>query len=374
MQFRRIVIGIDFSEASLAGVRWVANHFAPEAELVLVHVVNEPSAPSYLRTQLPETLDLLSASARGLYGALHGVRDLVGAERARISLLSGAPVDILTTIADEVEADLICVGRGHRRRGSARFGATTPQRLVAKSRLPVLVTPKRPLVPPARVLAAIDERPGGDAVLRTAVGLAAAYEAHVDAFHVIEPEIQDYARAASRALMRSRGGSLPTSRLHLVTDDALDDMRLSVLARDWVSERLDSALAPPGRSVAIVRLGDPGEEIVAHAQNGGADLVVLGRGGDAARGGSAPDARDASESGAFRCGSTARLLLWVAPCPVLVMPLQHVGSEPPERPRTLKRYRPSDITSIAGSARGRTSGDAVPPAARRRRSDGNDAA
>lgn len=37
-EFKKIVIGIDFTDASLAGARWVSTHLAPRAELLLVHV------------------------------------------------------------------------------------------------------------------------------------------------------------------------------------------------------------------------------------------------------------------------------------------------------------------------------------------------
>ena len=42
MRFNTIVVGIDFSERSLATARWVAHHLSPGAELVFVHVVPEP--------------------------------------------------------------------------------------------------------------------------------------------------------------------------------------------------------------------------------------------------------------------------------------------------------------------------------------------
>ena len=45
MELQRIVVGIDFSDASLAVARWVAKTLAPDAELLLVHVVPEPDAP-----------------------------------------------------------------------------------------------------------------------------------------------------------------------------------------------------------------------------------------------------------------------------------------------------------------------------------------
>jgi len=45
----RVVVGVDFGSASLAAARWTARHLMPEAELVLVHVVEVPKVPAYLR-------------------------------------------------------------------------------------------------------------------------------------------------------------------------------------------------------------------------------------------------------------------------------------------------------------------------------------
>ena len=50
MLFRRIVIGVDFSTASLHAVRWVATRFAPRATLYLAHVIPRPHVPTFLRT------------------------------------------------------------------------------------------------------------------------------------------------------------------------------------------------------------------------------------------------------------------------------------------------------------------------------------
>jgi hypothetical protein len=39
LELRKIVVGVDFTDASLAAARWAAAHFAPDAEIVLVHMV-----------------------------------------------------------------------------------------------------------------------------------------------------------------------------------------------------------------------------------------------------------------------------------------------------------------------------------------------
>ena len=45
MKLRTVVVGVDFSAASLSAAQWVGTHLAPDAEIVLVHVLPEPEAP-----------------------------------------------------------------------------------------------------------------------------------------------------------------------------------------------------------------------------------------------------------------------------------------------------------------------------------------
>src|SRR5688572_19647811 len=117
-QFRKIVIGIDFSDASLAGARWVATHLAADAELLVVHVVPIPQPPAYLHGHIGPTILQRSVPVPHLYTALQEFADLLGRRRVRVGIRTGVPWSTLARVATEVKADLICVGRGHNRRGS----------------------------------------------------------------------------------------------------------------------------------------------------------------------------------------------------------------------------------------------------------------
>ena len=48
----RALVGIDFGEPSLAAARWIADHLARDAEIVLVHVIPVPSGPAFLLKHL----------------------------------------------------------------------------------------------------------------------------------------------------------------------------------------------------------------------------------------------------------------------------------------------------------------------------------
>jgi hypothetical protein len=69
----------------------------------------------------------------------------------------------------------------------------------------------------------------------------------------------------------------------------------------------------------IARFGDAGQETIRHAARSDTGLIVVGR-----------SSEPRSTAGVAPNGSTTRLTMWVAPCPVLVLggksasPQQHV--------------------------------------------------
>ena len=81
------------------------------------------------------TDEILAELAPALHGALRGLAAAVGSARTSVKLLAGEPADALAAFGREIGADLICLGRRQRRRGAARFGHTTAQRLLALSGL-----------------------------------------------------------------------------------------------------------------------------------------------------------------------------------------------------------------------------------------------
>jgi nucleotide-binding universal stress UspA family protein len=354
LQLRKIVVGVDFTDASLAAARWAATHFAPDAEIVLVHVMPSVRVPSFVRAHLPPPAEVAPATARALYGGLRGLADLIAGRRARAQVLRGGPAEALGLIAEEVGADVLCVGRGRRRRGSARFGATTPQRLLACTGVPTLVVPAGRFETPDRVVVAVDERAGGKYLFAAACRLAAAFEAGIDALHVIEPELQHFVTAVAE--VRDSAGEVRRNRALDARDDAGDGLHESWLqarARAWVDAMLDEAEPDGAWTASVIQCGDAGQEIIRHAREHRADLIVLGRGGDVS---------DARAEGRLPLGSTARLVLWAAPCPVLVLPLDAstAGLTLPDRERGHYRTNP-DVIALP-SARGGSSGWLPPPA------------
>jgi len=362
MQFQKIVVGLDFTDASLAAARWVAT-FAPDAEIVLAHVVREPRIPSYVRSQMPSTLESKASVPSGVRGGLRALANLIGGDRVRFDVLAGDPPTALAQLANQESADLLCLGRGRRRRGSARFGGTTAQRLLVRTRVPTLVVPALHPRMPIRILAAVDDRRGGESVFDVSCGLGASGEACVETLHIIEPDVRALVRAAA-------GAGAPNDKAHehgAWRGDATanDHAWLYQRAREWVDASLKNVSIRTGRVTSVIGAGDPGQEIIRHARRSSTDLIVIGRGGDASHA-SLP-------SGAFPLGSTTRLVLWATPCAVLVLPLGSL-SIVARAASGERQHRPSTQVVELGTATRRRSSFRPSSAWRPRGSNGDGAA
>jgi nucleotide-binding universal stress UspA family protein len=315
MQFKKIIIGIDFSDASLAGARWVADHLGPNADLLLVHVVSVPRPPIYLHEHIGPTIDQRSTLVPRLYTALRGFAELLGHGRARVGIRTGVPWSAIARVADEVKADLICVGRGNKRQGSSRFGATTPQRLLGVSRVPVLVIPQGVQTKPRRVLAALSGRPGGQGVMPVAKSLASAWGSQLEAIHVVEADVRQDSRISIGASRTRLIGTESANDGRSIGIDALDESALCTLASQWIASTISDSGTTASDQPSI-RIGDAGQELIASARNepAGPSVVVMGRVGETLP---IPPLR-----AQYRCGSTTRMVLWAAPGPILVLPLE----------------------------------------------------
>jgi nucleotide-binding universal stress UspA family protein len=316
MPFQKVVIGVDFGDASLAAARWAALHFAPSAEVVLAHVLPEPVAPPYLQPRLPPAVEFSAALAPVFYGGLRGLAELIGVGRTTVHMAAGDPADALARTAAELDADLICVGRGKRRRGAARFGATTAHRLLARTDVPTAIVPSRARAAPERILAAVDAGAGGERVTDTACRLAARFEARVEALHVIDDELQELARVGHEVALAAVGAYLAgedDADRDRAAGRAADAKLLRDLASGWVEALLVRMAHAPSRAHPVIRFGDAGQQVVAHTGERDVDLIVVGRGGG--------EPHALPHTGLRFVGSTTRLVAWAAPCPVLVLPV-----------------------------------------------------
>lgn len=325
--FTRIVVGIDFSARSLAAARWAAQQLAPRARVNFVHVLPDPVEPSFLRLQLTEIRALMSDVAPALEGGLQNLGELLAPGRSTATIRRGEVAEELARAAEEYDAEVVCLGRRRSRRGGARFGATTAHRLLTRTPTAVLIIPVTHDVAPSRILVSLDDHVGRHALLRTAMTAARTWNAHVHALHVLSPGLRDLVRSvqpADHAL-----GDDAVSLEHV--DRISDEQTLFGVTREWLTAQLDAVREHSVRTRAHVGVGDPGQEIVAHAHASRADLIVLGR--------ASPPLDVAPPRHPFTLGSTTRLVTWAAPCAVLVMPSTPAAPRPPQRTRFTDAHR-----------------------------------
>lgn len=343
----RVLVGIDFGEPSLAAARWVADHFARDAEIVLVHVIPVPSGPPFLLKQLRAPGPLFEQVAPPLLGGLNGLAEVLGTGRARVELRAGDPAEELAAAAASTGADLVCVGRPRERADTARDGRNTVNRLLRRLNVPLL-QPAAMTHAPSRILAAVDGGDSSDAVLSMAWRLAARLEARLTSLHVLDDVVGHYARTALEASGSHVDGGAHAAGGARPADEVAETLRSETAA--WMRSLLERIGARAGRCDVRVGEGDPGADILAAAHELSADLIVVGRTG-----------RDAV--GTSEVGSTTRFLLRVAPCPIVVVPRLPVrggprGTERARAPRAAHRTRASWAPLVVGS------GD-LPPAASR---------
>jgi nucleotide-binding universal stress UspA family protein len=227
---------------------------------------------------------------------------------------------------------MICVGRGRQRRGSARFGGTTSQRLLARSHLPTLITPAGPLAAPSVVLAAVTEGAGTRRMLAVATGVAAALAAHLDTLHVIERELLEH--VASQDMFRA-SESAPYGAW--VSPDG-PGAWLRRRAQEWIVAELHAAGVGPHGASASVQSGDAGQQILRRANDVRAGVIVIGRGGS-------PAAFVTTDR--VPVGSTARMVAWASPCPVLIVPAEpHQASPLIVRGRRAALHRAAPVPHV----------------------------
>lgn len=290
MSLERVVVGVDFTDGSTAAARWVTRDLAPDAELVLVYVVDIPSPPAFLRGTLPPHDELVQTTIRGAETRLRELGDELGARLIWTKVRVGRPADEIAAEAEEMDADLIVVGEHGRRRGLWDVLGSTAEHLVPRSTVPVLVARGAPRQPPRHIFAPIDESGAAHAVLALARELATRFDARVTAFHAMPASLYDHPRAQAMAGRND-----------------LDELAKSG-ARNWLEQELAAAGFEPGEAEALVAIGNVRNEIRAAAERLDVDLIIMGSRG--------------ATTGVERLilGSTASAALRGAHCPVLIVP------------------------------------------------------
>ena len=290
---QRILCPIDFSDFSrhaldhaVAMARWYG------AEVVVLYVL----PPVELPLPMPDLLMAPAAVAtpddlKEIEDAVERfVRTEVGDEVVTVAVRAGTVVDEIVCLAKEWLADLIVMGT-HGRTGFERFlvGSVTA-RVLRNAPCPVVTVPKRMAdavstgTPFRRILCGVDFSPSSMQALTIAAALAEEADATLTVVHVIEHQIFE-----------------PTAM------PGLDSPR-EIARRDSALQQIRAALPRDVSTYAdvheLVLTGKAYREILRHADDMRADLIVLGAGGGLV-------------DAAF--GSTADHVVKEAACPVLTV-------------------------------------------------------
>lgn len=289
MKLERVVIGMDFSEPSIMAARWAARHFAPEAEIVLVHAIELSTPPSFLRAALPPPTELEETTRQGAEQRLREVGRSLGADRIWPVVCVGRPADQIAQIAEQHGAELIIVGEHGRSGGLRGVLGSTAEQLVRCAPVPVLLAHQLPAGPPRHILLPVEESALIDTALDWGKRLVDVFQAEAVGLYVVSSTLLGRMRLISSS---NRGAELETK--------LLDD------ANHWLEERLANAGLPKEATAAQVVIGDPAAEITAAAIRLGSDLIVL-------------PTRGAGGVGHALIGSVARSVLRASPCPILIV-------------------------------------------------------
>jgi universal stress protein E len=294
MLTERVVVGIDFGSPAKDAAEWIAREFAPDAELVLVHVIERPRIPGFLNRSAEAAEDAIETARSSVGPPLHRLASFLSPQRPRSLVRFGRPHDELLQVAAEVRADLIVVGaHGDRPRPWITLG-TTAERIVRGSPIPVLIPIQSRRRPPRSVLAAVDDADITPTVLRWAKRIASEFSAAMSLMHVVS--------------------DAAIARMVTVVPAALREDMLTVRSvkteivgagRAWLQDLATSHLGNQ-RAETIVAYGKAGDAIIESAKAIDADIVVMGR-------------RGSGLVAPALLGSTVRTVLHGAPCPVFVV-------------------------------------------------------
>lgn len=236
----------------------------PDSRLTLAHVISS-SALARLRHMLAgeggqfET-ELLVQTERNLADL---AANLVSRFDARIDLelLQGSALTTLAELAESRNADLLVMGaRGTHFVREVLLGSTT-ERVLRKSRRPLLAVKQRAQTPYRRILAPIDFSAHAAAAVSTAHTWFP--DADIVLLHAFEVEFESTLQLAG----------MDEGRIHEYRIQARD---AAIAEMEAFVARLD---VPPARLTRQFVRGAPTLRIIEHEQTIDADLVVMGKHG-----------------------------------------------------------------------------------------------
>ena len=173
-----IMLATDFSTRSDRALRR-ATMLAREhgAALSLVHVIDDDQPAHLIRAQTTASRVMLQEVARTI-AEFDGVP-------ADITIQVGDVFSNILEASEQVGADLIVLG-AHRRQLRDIFVGTTAERIIVRSRIPVLMAAGVPASPYARTLIALDTEEQSRSVVERVHALAILRDSEIVAMHAFD--------------------------------------------------------------------------------------------------------------------------------------------------------------------------------------------
>ena len=285
---RRIVFGIGQNEEQdphLPPALHLAEALGAELHVVHAHPIPEPLAFRY-----PEAEVFSPAVGEAVREAteqkLRGQLERAGVQgQVQLHVTPAPAANAILDVAEQIDADLIIVGATDRGAVSRVLLGTTAGRVVRMSPVPVLVNRRREVDPPQRILLTTDLSELSEKVYRKALEI----------IRDLAPQTQPELR------------TLLAIGEDLATPPARRTELLQSIAEKELHPFMERAAAGLETGTGKVRMGEHAAEILAEAEEWGAEMLVLGTHG---RGGLSR----------FLIGSIAESVVRRAPCDVLVIP------------------------------------------------------
>jgi len=284
-----IVAGTDFSPRSLEAVTWACSWLAPDAKCTLVHVLEVPKEPRFLRGALPHREEIVERERAAALERLNALVAEHGWKNVSVEVRDGRPENVIAEVATDISADLVVVGEHSRPRSIWSTLGSTAEALVRCSPVPVLLARNVPDRAPQHILVPLDDSEPALAALRLASKMAGDFGAHTTVYHGFRPVYLNIAESVSGMAASKR---LRQEQLKQAEAWAEEQVRDVPFAQDALTVRVQESDAATG--------------IIATQRGSDVDLIVMGSSG-------------AGGAGRLLLGSVADSVLRGATCPVLVV-------------------------------------------------------
>lgn len=290
---RRVLVGIDFSQTSIAAARWVIRWLASDDELVLVHALVVPEMHAFLAARFPLSESLLVNAREGAEHRLGEVASSLRFDRIVLEIREGRPRDVLAQVARDRHANLVVVGK-HGESGSKRgYPGRTADDLVRGLPVPVLLATGLLKENPKRLIVPLTFSSVTPYVVDWVKTLSDRFDPEIVAVHVVGSAVLSHVLSMSAVAQGNESMSKPE----------ID--RVFGAERDQWTQTLVEAGVPAARINSEVVFGDVSQEVWDAVARHGSDMIVMG-----------------SHAGAIRrafLGSAASAVLRDAEVPVLVV-------------------------------------------------------